>query len=111
MKMLPEMTEFIMKTGGKSLISRIYGTYMVEYPGMSKIFLTLQKNNIRMSPGNLLASKFDLKGSRFRRMELAPQELFTAQMKVLNKPGNRFERDFLRTDEGTIAKKCLEKEQ
>lgn len=41
MQLLPEMTEFIMKTGGKSLISRIYGVYMVEYPGMNKIFLML----------------------------------------------------------------------
>lgn len=46
LRMLPSMTEFIMKTGGKSLISRIYGLYMVEYPGMNKIYLMLQRNNI-----------------------------------------------------------------
>jgi hypothetical protein len=52
MKMLPSMTKFIMETGGKSLISRIYGVYKVQYPGMASIYLMLQKNNIRMQINN-----------------------------------------------------------
>ena len=41
MRMLPSMTQFIMETGGKTLISRIYGLYMVEYPGMAPVYLML----------------------------------------------------------------------
>jgi hypothetical protein len=40
-KLLPEMTKFIMETGGKSLISRVYGLFRVKYPGMTPIFLML----------------------------------------------------------------------
>jgi 1-phosphatidylinositol-4-phosphate 5-kinase len=40
-KFLPQMTKFIMETGGKSLISRVYGLYRVKYPGMAPIFLML----------------------------------------------------------------------
>lgn len=41
MKMLPQTVDFIVNTGGKSLISRIYGIYMVEYPGISPVYLML----------------------------------------------------------------------
>lgn len=70
MKMLPQMTQFIMQTGGKSLISRIYGVYMVEYPGMAPIFLMLQRNNIKLMLGNELLNTFDLKGSHVNRQVL-----------------------------------------
>ena len=46
------MTKYIMETGGKSLISRVYGVYKVQYPGMASIFLMLQKNNIRLQVHN-----------------------------------------------------------
>ena len=73
MGLLPSMTQFIMETGGKSLISRIYGGYMVEYPGMSPVYLMLQKNNIRLEPDNELMNTFDLKGSKFNR-QVVPTE-------------------------------------
>lgn len=44
---LPNMIDFLVKTGGKSLISRIYGLYKIQYSGMSPIFLAVQKNNIK----------------------------------------------------------------
>lgn len=50
MKALPDMAEFMVRTGGKSLISRIYGVYKVDYPGISPVYLMLQKNNIQVSP-------------------------------------------------------------
>ena len=65
MRMLRDLTKFIMETGGKSLISRIYGVFKVKYPGMVPIYLMLQKNNIRISPLNQLLCSFDLKGSKF----------------------------------------------
>ena len=46
MKMLPSNVKFLIETGGKSMISRIYGVYKVKYPGMASIYLMLQKNNI-----------------------------------------------------------------
>ena len=67
MEMLPKVTKFIMDTGGKSLISRVYGVYKVQYPGMASIFLMLQKNNIRLQTHNQLLCSFDLKGSKFSR--------------------------------------------
>jgi hypothetical protein len=70
LKLLRNMTEFIMRTGGKSLISRIYGLYMVEYPGMSPIYLMLQKNNIKLQQQNELMNTFDLKGSRYNRQAI-----------------------------------------
>ena len=73
-RMLPAMTKFIMETGGKSLISRIYGLYMVEYPGISPIYLMLQKNNIQLQKKNELLSTFDLKGSKFNRQVIFEDE-------------------------------------
>lgn len=52
MKSLPQMTQYIMETGGKSMISRIYGIYMVEYPGFQKIYVMLQRNNIQITIPN-----------------------------------------------------------
>ena len=75
LRMLHSMTEFIMKTGGKSLISRIYGLYMVEYPGMNKIYLMLQRNNIQLQKSNELQNIFDLKGSTFSRRVIDPLDL------------------------------------
>lgn len=52
MNVLPKMVEFVVQTGGKSLISRVYGLYKVEYPGISPVYLMLQKNNIQINPKN-----------------------------------------------------------
>jgi len=41
MEMLPEMVQYIMKTAGRSLISRVYGVYKVKYPGMDRIYLMI----------------------------------------------------------------------
>jgi hypothetical protein len=41
MRLLPETVEYMVQTGGKSLVSRIYGIYKVEYPGISPVFLML----------------------------------------------------------------------
>ena len=41
MNALPQITEFLGKNNGKSLISRIYGVYQVHYPGMAPIYLML----------------------------------------------------------------------
>ena len=41
MSMLESMTQYIMHSGGKSLISRVYGLFMVEYPGISPVYLML----------------------------------------------------------------------
>ena len=75
MKILPQMTKFIMETGGKSLISRVYGVYKVQYPGMASIFLMLQRNNIRLQQLNELVCSFDLKGSKYDREVVTPEML------------------------------------
>ena len=62
-----------METGGKSLISRIYGIYMVEYPGFQKIYVMLQRNNIQITIPNQLVNVFDLKGSRYKRQIITDQ--------------------------------------
>ena len=67
MKMLQSNVKFLIETGGKSMISRIYGVYKVKYPGMASIYLMLQKNNIQIEKQNTLMNTFDLKGSRFKR--------------------------------------------
>jgi hypothetical protein len=41
MGMLPNVTKYIMETGGRSLISRVYGVYKVKYPGMNRIYLMI----------------------------------------------------------------------
>lgn len=41
MKMLQSNVKFLIETGGKSMISRIYGVYKVKYPGMASIYLML----------------------------------------------------------------------
>ena len=74
------MTEFIMNNGGKSLVSRIYGLYMVIYPGMEPIYVCLQSNNIKISPDNQLQSMFDLKGSKFNRKILDAEEIKKSQL-------------------------------
>lgn len=73
-QMLPNMIEFLIKTGGKSIISRIYGLYKVQYSGMSPLFLTVQRNNIQIGEDNKLMSTFDLKGSKYSRNELKPDD-------------------------------------
>ena len=75
MRMLPSMTQFIMETGGKTLISRIYGLYMVEYPGMAPVYLMLQKNNIKLDPGNDLMNIFDIKGSKYTRQVVPTNDM------------------------------------
>lgn len=67
MRLLPSMINYLIENGCKSIISRIYGIYRVTYSGMSPIFLMLQKNNIKIQPGNSLQCLFDLKGSKFNR--------------------------------------------
>ena len=67
MELLPSNVQFLIETGGKSMISRIYGVYRVKYPGMASIYLILQKNNICIERQNTLMNTFDLKGSRFNR--------------------------------------------
>jgi hypothetical protein len=67
------MTKFIMETGGKSLISRIYGVFKVKYPGMASIYMMLQKNNVRIQTHNELLCSFDLKGSKHNRRSVHTQ--------------------------------------
>lgn len=71
---LPNMIDFLVKTGGKSLISRIYGLYKVQYSGMSPIYLAVQRNNIKKEENNKIHSIFDLKGSKFKRKELKNED-------------------------------------
>jgi len=72
MGMLRSMTQYLNDNNWKSIISRIYGVYQVKYPGMSSIFLMLQKNNLQIMPWNELYCKFDLKGSKYTRREIDP---------------------------------------
>lgn len=72
---LPNMTDFLLQTGGKSLISRIYGLYKVQYSGITPIYLAVQRNNIRVEENNKIQSVFDLKGSKFCRRELKNEEI------------------------------------
>lgn len=58
------------------MLSRIYGVYMVEYPGISPVYLMLQRNNIVISPNNHLLCVFDLKGSKFARQSISDEKLF-----------------------------------
>ena len=74
MQMLPSTVKFLIETGGKSMISRIYGVYRVKYPGMASIYLMLQKNNIQIEKQNTLMNTFDLKGSRFKRKVIDVEE-------------------------------------
>lgn len=85
MKALPEMVKFMVTTGGKSLISRVYGVYMVEYPGISPVYLMLQKNNIQIDPVNTILSVFDLKGSKMNRQIISNKKLYGQK----DKNGNR----------------------
>ena len=41
MGMLPAMARYMVETAGKSIISRVYGIYKVNYPGMNRIYLML----------------------------------------------------------------------
>ena len=41
MKMLPEVLQFVREKENKSLLSRVYGIFRVEYPGMSSIYFML----------------------------------------------------------------------
>ena len=68
------MANYMVETGGKSLISRVYGLYMVEYPGISPVFLMLQRNNIQPDPKNEIVSIFDLKGSKYSRHSINYQK-------------------------------------
>ena len=65
--MLPNITKYFMVTAGRSLISRVYGIYKVKYPGMNRIYLMIQRNNIMIQKHNMLLNTFDLKGSKFHR--------------------------------------------
>jgi hypothetical protein len=65
--MLPSMAKYMMETAGKSIISRVYGIYKVKYPGMNRIYLMLQRNNMQVKKHNELLNSFDIKGSTYRR--------------------------------------------
>lgn len=65
--MLPNITKYFMVTAGRSLISRVYGIYKVKYPGMNRIYLMIQRNNIMISRQGMLLNTFDLKGSKYKR--------------------------------------------
>ena len=41
MKLLPNQVRYLLETGGKSLISRVYGIYKVKCQGMKSIYLFL----------------------------------------------------------------------
>ena len=41
MTMLPNITQYMVETNGRSLISRVYGVYKVKYPGMNRIYLMI----------------------------------------------------------------------
>jgi 1-phosphatidylinositol-4-phosphate 5-kinase len=90
MSILPKMVDFVVQTGGKSLISRVYGLYKIEYPGISPVHLMLQRNNIQILPNNSLLAVFDLKGSRYTRQTLADEVLFGRQ--VAKKKSNKNKR-------------------
>jgi len=69
------MTNYILHSGGKSIISRIYGLYIVEYPVISPVYLMLQRNNIQLGIDNKLLSVFDLKGSKFNRRVVSEETI------------------------------------
>lgn len=75
MGMLPSMAKYMMETAGKSIISRVYGIFKVKYPGMNRIYLMLQRNNMQVKKHNELLNSFDLKGSSYRRKVISDQEL------------------------------------
>lgn len=75
MAMLPSMAKYMMETAGKSIISRVYGIYKVKYPGMNRIYLMLQRNNMQVKKYNELLNSFDLKGSSYRRKVIKDKQL------------------------------------
>ena len=79
MDLLPSMITYLIENGCKSIISRIYGIYKVTYSGMQPIFLMLQKNNIKIQPGNSLNCLFDLKGSKCNRQVIPIEEIRNIQ--------------------------------
>jgi 1-phosphatidylinositol-4-phosphate 5-kinase len=72
--MLPNITKYFMVTAGRSLISRVYGIYKVKYPGMNRIYLMIQRNNIMIQKHNMLLNTFDLKGSKYKRKVIDDQK-------------------------------------
>jgi hypothetical protein len=73
--MLPSMAKYMMETAGKSIISRVYGVFKVKYPGMNRIYLMLQRNNMQLKKHNELLNSFDLKGSTYRRKVISELKL------------------------------------
>ena len=67
LKMLPAMVKYVSESRNYSILSRIYGIYTVEMPGVEPVDLMVQKNNNQINENNKIFQIFDLKGSTFKR--------------------------------------------
>jgi hypothetical protein len=67
--MLPDFIKHL-QSNPDSFISRIYGLYEITMPGLSSIYIMVQKNCLKVQEGNSIIMQFDLKGSFFNRQTL-----------------------------------------
>ena len=50
--LLPKLVKLVKNSHGKSIMSHIYGIYKVELSGFHSINLVLQRNCLKVTPGN-----------------------------------------------------------